>query len=314
MKIKYLLPLIISTTVCSAALVEVTGDRVNLRSAAGLPSDVVGQVNRGDLLELLGSVDEPWVKVAPPQSVNLWISSRFVENGVVSGERVRVRAGASVNHKDVGIVDKGEKVVVRGKVGDWLKIAPPKTASVWITNAYVKVVSGKTVTETRGKGNTNTAPKVITTTTTTSTTTTTTTIPKAPKAEQKNPVKQNPNKEEKEKKPRRTLLGDKTESDDPVVGPAKIPQSKLRSDCKQAVHGSYTGRLEASPKNAPARFRLVVDVPGSALTETVCYVIGNGDQLKSISGQNFTFEGPVYWLNSTSVPTVYTKSITRVRK
>lgn len=298
----------ISTAVCSAALVEVTGDRVNLRSAAGMPSDVVGQVNRGDLLELQGNIDDVWVKVTPPQNVDLWVASQYVENGIVTGTRVRVRAGASVNYKDVGIVDKGDKVIVRGKVGDWLKIAPPKASSVWITNAYVKAVDKNegTVKVVKPQQPSISTPSMTTTTTTS--TTTTTTVPSLKQQPKTKVVKE-------EKKSRRTLLGSKSEAKgDAVIGPAKIPQSKLRSDCEQAKRGSYTGRLEMSPKNAPARFRLVREVPGSSLSETECYIIGNTAQLKSILGQSFTFEGPIYWFNGTTIPTVYTESITRVRK
>lgn len=311
MKIGYLFLVFLFATVCSASLVEVTGDRVNLRSAAGMPSDVVGQVNSGDLLELQGSLDDAWVKVAPPQSVDLWVASQFIKDGEVIGNRVRVRAGASVNFKDVGIVDKGEKVVVRGKVGDWLKIAPPKTASVWITNAYVKAVGGKKLVATSVKTLGKASATVSTTSTTTTSTTTTTTRP-AVKYQQLDSNKQE-SKPKVERKSRRTLFGDNSGTNDTLIGPAKIPQSKLRSDCKQAVRGSYTGRLETSPRNAPARYRLVRDVPGSKLPETECYIIGNAAQLKSVLGQSFTFEGPVYWFNGTSIPTIYTKSIIRVR-
>lgn len=327
MKLLYVLPILVSSVVCSAAFVEVTGDKVNLRSASGMPSDVVGQVNSGDLLELQGNVTDPWVKVTPPQSVDLWVSSQYVENGVITGNRVRVRAGASVNYKDVGIVEKGTKVEVRGKVGDWTKIAPPKTTAVWITNTYVKATGKVTNSQqptTNSQQSTNNKQQP--------------TVNKQQPVVQQPVVKQQPAakpqpvvksqpvvktppvvkkqpepKKEEPKKTRRTFFDTKKVEKDTLVGPAKIPQSKLRDDCKQAARGSYTGRLEVSPKNAPARFRLVRDVPGSRLAETECYIIGNTTQLKSIVGQSFTFEGPVYWFKGTSIPTIYTQAIMRVR-
>lgn len=338
MKLRYILPIFFITIVCSAAYVEVTGDKVNLRSAAGMPSDVVGQVNKGDLLELQGSVADPWVKVTPPKSVDLWVSSQYVENGVVVGNRVRVRAGASVNYKDVGIIEKGTKVEVRGKVGDWTKIAPPSTTSVWITNAYVKaarqaeepvksqpaVKSQQPIEKKQPQVETKPepasklqpvvqAPVVVKQPPAV--------VKQPPAAKQPSAVAKQPpvakNKPssnvDESKKVRRTFFDTKKEKKDSLIGPAKVPQSKLRDDCNQAVTASYTGRLEVAPKNAPARFRLVRDVPGSRLTETECYIIGNATQLNSIKGQSFTFEGPVYWFKGTSVPTIYTQAIIKVR-
>lgn len=343
MKLKYILPIFVSSIICSAAYVEVTGDKVNLRSAAGMPSDVVGQVNSGDLLELQGNVTDPWVKVTPPQSVDLWVSSQYVENGVITGNRVRVRAGASVNYRDVGIVEKGTKVEVRGKVGDWTKIAPPKTTGVWITNAYVKATGRKISNQQPTINNQQPTisnqkpvvksqpvvqqPVVKSQPVVQQPVIKTQPVAKTPPVVKQQPVakpqpvvknppvvkkKQEPKKEET-KKPRRTFFDTKKVVNDTLVGPAKIPQSKLRDDCKQAVRGSYTGRLETAPRNAPARYRLVRDVPGSRLAETECYIIGNAAQLKSIVGQSFTFEGPVYWFKGTSIPTIYTQAIMRVR-
>lgn len=334
MKIRYILPLFITSVMYGATFVEVTGDRVNLRSAAGMPSEVVGQVNKGDLLELQGNVSDPWVKVTPPQSVDLWISSQFVENGVIVGNRVRVRAGSSVNYKDVGIVEKGTKVEVRGKVGDWVKIAPPKTTAVWITNSYVKatkqsqptsvsqpIVSSKQPAE--AKPVTPVKPVEKTETKPVASNKPVEQVVAKPQAKPQPQVKpqvttklQAAKEENKEtpKKVRRTFFGKNDQQvDNTPIGPAKIPKSLLREDCKQAANGVYTGRLEVAPKNAPAKFRLVRNVPGSRFAETECYVIGNAAQLNSILGQSFTFEGPIYWFKGTSAPTVYTQSIRRVR-
>lgn len=328
MKIRYILPLFVSTVAFSATFVEVTGDNVNLRSAAGLSSDVVGQVSSGDLLELQGNIEDAWVKVTPPQSVDLWVAGQYVENGVIIGNRVRVRAGASINHKDVGIVEKGTKVDVRGNVGDWIKIAPPKTTSVWITNAYVKA-TGKVIKNQQSTSNNQqsvvkktTEQKPVVKQHVVNKQVVKKPVEQKPVVKQptdtKQPVVKQPavkktTQKDKQKTVRRTFFGSNDSVDNTPIGPAKIPQSRLRDDCKQAARGSYTGRLEVSPKNAPARFRLVRDVPGSRLAETECYIIGNTTQLKSIVGQSFTFEGPVYWFKGTSIPTVYTQAIIRVR-
>ncbi len=45
--------------------------------------------------------------------------------------------------------------------------------------------------------------------------------------------------------------------------------------------------------------------------ETVCYVLGNHQQLDTLKNGFFTVEGAVYWFVGTELPTVFAQNILR---
>ncbi|MBU1693403.1 MAG: SH3 domain-containing protein, partial [Verrucomicrobia bacterium] len=120
-----------------AESVRVVGQRVNLRARADLKAEVVGQVADGDLLEAR-SIQEEWVEVVPPESVDLWIHKDFVQGGKVVASELKVRAGPGINYSVVATLDRGASVSVRGEFMEWLKIVPPSNASLWVSKSYVE--------------------------------------------------------------------------------------------------------------------------------------------------------------------------------
>ena len=120
--------------------VKVAGDRVNLRARPVFDAEVAGQVSSGVVLVAPDGMAEgaEWVKVRPPDSVDLWIFSALVNDGVVTSDDTYVRCGPGQQYKPVGKVGKGFKVEPRGAAsGDWLRIAPVPTAELFISSAYV---------------------------------------------------------------------------------------------------------------------------------------------------------------------------------
>ncbi len=136
--------LLCAEAVTSAPLeVKVMGDRVNLRARPLFNAEVAGQVSSGTTLLAPDGIPDgaEWVKVRPPQSVDLWIFSALVKDGVVIADDTYVRHGPGQQYKHVGKVGKGFKVEVRGPaVGDWLPIAPVPTAELFISSSYVLAV------------------------------------------------------------------------------------------------------------------------------------------------------------------------------
>ncbi len=116
---------------------RVLSDRVNLRAAPQMTAEVVAQVNENDILQAK-SVDEEWVEVVPPENVDCWIHREFYIDGRVSVKKLNVRAGPGINYKIVGEMRRNDPVEVRGEFGEWIKIAPIPTFSVWVSKAYVE--------------------------------------------------------------------------------------------------------------------------------------------------------------------------------
>lgn len=104
-----------------------------LREAvAWLPSGAEFSV-RGDL-----SDEDVWVRIEPPESVSVWVYRELVREGVVQADKVRVRAGAGLNGRPVGTLNKGDRVEVRGTYGDWLRIKPPPGSDFWVLRDQVE--------------------------------------------------------------------------------------------------------------------------------------------------------------------------------
>ena len=318
------------------SFVEITGTRVNLRAAPKGDAEVVAQADYGDRLALHGSLSDPWVAVAVPESCDLWIRSDLLRNGEIAVDRARLRAGAGVNHTDVGILGRGTRLTVRGTFGDWTKVAPPQdpAVSVYVTNLYVRAVASAPAPRPAppppaaqpappppqpapSPAPAPVAPLVV------PVEPTPVVEPAAPVAlhdvvPAAAPEAQVPRRDapapppQADKGRRQTLLGSGPAEDAPPVGPAKIPSSRLRSGIAQALPGAYAGTLARSPRFGahPTRFRLVrFDPAGEPVT--VCYVYGNTRQLDAMKGQSLTVTGAVYWFRDTELPTVFAQEILR---
>ncbi|MDD5705711.1 MAG: SH3 domain-containing protein [Kiritimatiellae bacterium] len=120
---------------------RVTGDRVSLRARASDTVEVVGQVMNGEeLIAPDGIGTGEWVRVTPPDAVNLWIYGELVRDGRVAVNKAQVRGGPGLQYKRVGEIESGAAVAVRGQLGEWLKIAPTPESSLYISRRYVQAV------------------------------------------------------------------------------------------------------------------------------------------------------------------------------
>ena len=122
--------------------VRVVADRVNLRAKPLLTSEVVAQCQYDDRLQAR-EIGEEWVEVAAPSNVDLWISKELVQlpANVVSVGRANLRAGPSIAYNVVDVLERGASIEPRGEVGEWIKIAPPPSAHVWIHRDLVELPS-----------------------------------------------------------------------------------------------------------------------------------------------------------------------------
>jgi len=119
--------------------IKVTGDRVSLRSNPDINSELLDRAMRGEELVFLGKTNG-WVAVQAPESLDFWVSGKFVQNGTVQPAKLNVRSGPSPNYSVVCVVNKGDSVALRGEFNEWLKIAPPFGSQVWISEDYVEIL------------------------------------------------------------------------------------------------------------------------------------------------------------------------------
>jgi len=245
-----------------------------------------------------------------------------VEQGVVSVATANVRAGAGRNFSEVGQVKRGTKVTDRGRLGEWMRIAPPEGTALWVSAQYVTVpeepepIVPEPVAEEPVVA--ESAP-----------------VPLADSDSEPEPesgvvdagdgerddagvsfddewaVTENP--EGRPVETRTLLRKDRSLNLPPPAEaeriPAGITKSRLDLDLVQGRKGSYRGTLARSgmTSTTPSRFRLVVAEGRSK--KHVCFVLGQEEQLTSLLNRDMTIDGGVYWFKYSDSPVVLAERI-----
>ena len=150
MKKGWVLALFLAATLRGGAaagevLVEVTGDRVSVRAAPELNAVLLTRATMDEQLVLCDNTNREWVGVLPPERVDCWVHSEFLEAGRVIPPRLNIRSGPSLNHTVVGVVRSGKELAIRGEIGGWVKIAPPEETVAWISRQYCRLLSSPSV-------------------------------------------------------------------------------------------------------------------------------------------------------------------------
>lgn len=269
-----------------AETVRVVGQRVNLRARADLKAEVVGQVADGEQLEAR-SIREDWVEVVPPESVDLWVHKDFVQGGKVAATELKVRAGPGINYTVVANLPRGAAITVRGEFTDWLKIAPPPAASLWVSRGYVEPAV---------------APKPP--------------PPPPPEAGPLGPAAPSsippppPVLPSASRPPPAASAGAVVSQRvvsvqtgrEPVVRPPPAGLDLIPFDGQgRAVQQDGILKRARQLLRGPARFRLVA--VGDPLV-TLCYVHGNDSQLQSFEGRRLLIRGREYWVRGVQYPVV----------
>lgn len=262
--------------------VRVKTDRVNLRARPELNAEVVAQVQTDDRLAVV-SVQPEWVEVVPPDNVDVWAFREFIKDGVVSVNRLNIRAGPGINFSIVGSIPQGQPVAVRGQFGEWVKVAPAN-ATLWVSREFVEMQS------------TNVAASIP--------------APEPASAPATAPVPMPP--------PPPAMLdpapasGPMTISrDGPPLTPSVPPDLHLVPLEGQGRSVRREGELKPAPFlfNRPSAFRLVRK-EGVQLV-TVCYVRGNTAQLNSLLNEELIIYGREYWVQGVRQPVVLLERIER---
>jgi hypothetical protein len=258
--------------------IEVTGDRVNLRGRPRTDAEVLGQLDRGQVLERRGATGE-WVAVAVPDTVSVWVATAYVSEGRIQGDRVYIRAGPSQAYPTLGHLRRGEPIVIRRTQGEWTEIVPPTNATAWVHRDHVRPL----------------APAVI----------------RTRSAVESQPV----GLPEEGPPPRSDRPREPTDS--PIVpsdrdvssgGTAEPSGPAVAADVE--AHESFEGILKPTgwlDIRRMSDYALVDRIRGRPVT--ICYVHGNPAQLKSLVGRRMIITGPVFRREVGEKPLVLAREI-----
>lgn len=279
---------------------------VNLRAKPSMSAEVVAQVSAPEKLTVK-NIDGEWAEVVPPSHADLWVLSDYVKNDVIQcNTRVNVRAGASVNFNIVGHLTNGEPITVRGTHADWIKIAPPPSASLWIAKAMLEIEPASPV-ETAEAATAETPSATASTMETVSesaqpaqTVETETALaqaaPETPVA-MPTPAPVPPTPEPTPTPPPEPIRQPPPPATYAAPATIKPPADLVLHPGKpQGVWRQYEGVLR--PRDfifgAPSRYRLAHDIDGTEYT--ICHVRGNEAQLRALLNRRMVISGREYWV------------------
>lgn len=277
--------------------IRVTAKSVNLRAAANDQAEVVMQVSAGDILTATG-LDGEWIEVDPPPGAYVWIYGDLVENGKVKAPKAILRAGAGTSFTSVGKLEKGATVQIKdefkSEFGSWLKVIPPSNCRFYVSRKYVEPAKKKPGSSGAGSQTTSAAPL------------TSPTLQVQPDSVPMPP---------KPTGPAATIpvIAKKTDTNIVPAGsqlPEDITRDMLLTSREQGNTVIRKGTLNSSffSFNRITKYTLTGrDLHGDLIT--LCYVLGNAEQLNSIVGKRATVTGKEYTLQGYRFPVIVPEQI-----
>ncbi len=127
---------------------------VNVRSGPGMAYYPVGQLTRGDLVRVVGTV-RSWYRIAAPVGTRCYIAGQYVKlapagaSGRVTADFVNLRAASAMapasHYAVVGLVRRGTHVSITGQSGKFLIIRPPHGTTFYIAARFIRPAAAGSV-------------------------------------------------------------------------------------------------------------------------------------------------------------------------
>jgi len=266
--------------------VRVSADRVNLRAKPDQQSETVSQVDAGTMLTVR-SIGEEWVEIVPPETVDFWVHQDLVADDTVIANKVNARSGAGINYTVSGMFVRGDKIQRRGSFGEWIKVAAPADARLWVSRSLVDMPSLLPPPVA--------APAVEHVV-----------LPEgadavAPDESESSPVVVEPVSDV----PVEVVQVTDAVADAP--GPAGVKLMPVDGQGKVVQREGLLKRAPALMFNAPGAHRLVKREGKTVVT--TAYLQGNSSQLNSLLDQQLLIRGREYWVEGAKVPLIVIEAI-----
>jgi hypothetical protein len=125
---------------------KIKGKKVRLRASADLDGRVVKELNRQDLLVVVGEKGE-FYAVEPPAGSKAYVFRSFILDGVVEGNRVNVRLEPSLDAPVIGHLNNGDSIkgTLSSLNNKWYEISPPVGTRFYVAKEYIESIGGPEV-------------------------------------------------------------------------------------------------------------------------------------------------------------------------
>jgi hypothetical protein len=123
---------------------KVTKGKVRMRTTSSLDSQIVRELNKGEMLLVLDESEE-FYAVQPPSDVKGYMFRTFVLDNKVEGNRVNIRLFPNMDAPVIAQMNSGEQVIgtISPLNNKWLEIAPPSGTKFYVAKEYVEKVGDK---------------------------------------------------------------------------------------------------------------------------------------------------------------------------
>ena len=126
---------------------EINSDRVNIRAGQHMNFEKVCRLSKGAQVVVVEK-SYSWCKIKLPAESNSFISRDYVQllddkTGLVTGNRVNIRAGQNSNSSSLGQAKKGTTVKILEKFPGWYKIEPVEGTYGWVSEQYITFKSNQ---------------------------------------------------------------------------------------------------------------------------------------------------------------------------
>lgn len=122
---------------------KVKGRKVRLRLQADLDSRIIKELNKNDLISVVGEKGDFWM-VEAPLGFKAYVFRSFVLDNVVEGNRVNVRLEPNLDAPIIGHLNAGDRVegVISPINNKWLEITPPEETHFYVAKDLVEYAGG----------------------------------------------------------------------------------------------------------------------------------------------------------------------------
>lgn len=123
---------------------KVTKNKVRMRITSSLDSPVVKELNKGEMLLIIGE-SEDFYAVQPPSDVKGYIFRTFVLDNKVEGNRVNIRLSPNMDAAVIAQMNSGDPVdgTISPLNNKWLEINPPADSKFYVAKEYIEKAGDK---------------------------------------------------------------------------------------------------------------------------------------------------------------------------
>jgi hypothetical protein len=122
---------------------KIKGKKVRLRLRPDLDSRIIKELNKNDLISVVGEKGDFWA-VEPLPQFKAYVFRSFILDNVVEGNHVNVRLEPSLDAPVIGYLNAGDRVdaVISAVNNKWCEITPPSSCLFYIAKDLVAFAGG----------------------------------------------------------------------------------------------------------------------------------------------------------------------------